>query len=301
VLAAGWRTLVLLGSLLGSVGLAAALSEEVFVTLEALGIGVELDKGLEVLEWVLLGGLASRGGLDLWAEDTLDLVRVDETGNIRVGHLVTGEDVVTVAALLEAGVGRLVSRAEEAVKVSESRLGPDDEATNVASRGELKEVEGVDVASLDTRDVAEGIDKTVVVLVDNEWAAALGVAAVPPLALTRADLAGAGATVDVVVGTEAVQDSDGLLGLGDVLDAGSNNKGELWGAVNLVATGLDEGWDSGSREGSGGSVTALVLADTPVPVTPLLGGGEHATLAAHVTEGSLTAASVTRARNTGDT
>jgi hypothetical protein len=214
---------------------------------------------------------------------------------------VAWENVVTVAALLEASISGLVSRTEKTVKVGKGRLGPDDKATNVSSRSELKKVKGVDVASLNTRNVAEGADKTVVVLVHNKGTTALGVAAVSPLTLTSANLLGVSATVNIVVGTNAVQDGNSLLGLGDVLNISGNNKWELGGVVDLVTAGLNKGGDGRSGEGGGSGVTAFVLADTSVPVTPLLGGGEHATLTAHVTEGTLTTATVTGARNTWNT
>ena len=45
----------------------------------------------------------------------------------------------------------------------------------------------------------------------------------------------------------------------------------------------------------------LVLVDLDVPLAPDLGRGEHATGAAHVTEGSLTGAVGTTTGDTGDT
>ena len=51
-----------------------------------------------------------------------------------------------------------------------THLGPDDKSTQVSARGELQKVQAVDVASVDTGQVTEGLDNTVVLLVDDERA-----------------------------------------------------------------------------------------------------------------------------------
>ena len=54
----------------------------------ALGLGVwvkSLHKSL-VLQWVLVGGLAGNGGSSDAAELALDLVRVDDSGEVGAGH-----------------------------------------------------------------------------------------------------------------------------------------------------------------------------------------------------------------------
>ena len=49
------------------------------------GVRVELQEGSQVLEGVLLQRAASLDGLGL-THDTLDLIGVDESGEVRVGH-----------------------------------------------------------------------------------------------------------------------------------------------------------------------------------------------------------------------
>ena len=58
-----------------------------------LGVGVELEHGAEVLDWVLLERCMLGGAGLLGAHRGLDLVGVDEAGEVRVGHQGTGQGV----------------------------------------------------------------------------------------------------------------------------------------------------------------------------------------------------------------
>jgi len=68
-----------------------------------------------------------------------------------------------------------------------------------------------------------------------------------------------------------------------------------------MAAGEDEGRDSGGGEGGGDGDATEVDVDATVPAAPDLGGREHASATAHVTEGSLASAVGSAAGNTGDT
>ena len=65
-----------------------------------------------------------------------------------------------------------------------------------------------------------------------------------------------------------------------------------------MATGEEEGRQSRGSQSRSNSKALLVLVHLAVPLAPGLGGGEHATLTAHVSEGSL---SGTVGSSTGDT
>jgi hypothetical protein len=86
--------------------------------------------------------------------------------------------------------GLLAASAEDAVEGLEGILGPDNEATNVATRGQLKEVQGLDVAEINAGDVAESLADTLVLVEDDEGSVADHMTAVAHLANTGADLAG---------------------------------------------------------------------------------------------------------------
>ena len=215
------------------------------------------------------------------ADNGLDLVAVDETSDIGVRDLRRGKDVVLLVGR------RLVEGTEDLVEEAECTLGPDDETTEVTAGRELEEVEAANVDELDTGEVAERLNDAVVLVVDDKGTTALAVTAVPELALARAELAGVGHLDNVRVRLEALEESDSLLGLGERLGLAGDDEGNLLDLLDAVATGQDERRESGRSKGGDDSEAALVLVDLDVPLAPGLGGGEHATATAHVTEGSL--------------
>lgn len=270
---------------------------------EGSGVGVEAEKDLLVAERVLLldvGALldgTTLGG----AEDRLNLSGVDELDNVGLGDRVLGKEEV----LLEGrGLG---GGAVDLVKGLESGRGPDDETAEVTTRGELEEVHGEDGASLNTGDVAEGSNELLAILagvVDNEGTTALAVAAVSQLTLTGAELLGSLDLLEVSTGTDGLEEGDGSGGLGDggVAEGGRvDDKRNLRNGGDLVTTGHQEGGGGRGSNGRGGSETLLAKVDLLLPLAPDLGGGEHATGTAHVTEGGLTGTVSTTTGDTGDT
>lgn len=183
----------------------------------------------------------------------------------------------------------------------EGILSPDHETAKVGTRGELEKVEGVNRSDLNTGDVAEGLDNTLVLLVDDKGTEALGGAAATVLTLTSTEGLAVDDAGNVLLGTNVLEELKSLLGLGEGLDVGANDEGDLRDLLDLVATGENKGGDTGGSNGSGSSVALLVLVHLDMPLTPGLGGGEHTTGTAHVTEGTLARGVGTRATDTGDT
>lgn len=296
------------------------------VTKTLLGVGggvrVEAEHDLLVVERVLLldvGALGDGTTAD-GAEHALDLGAVDELVEVGLGNAVLGDEEV---ALELRGLG---GAAVDGVEGGEGVGGPDDETAKVSTRGELEEVEGVDVRGLDTGDVAERLDEVLAVLggvVDDEGATALDAAAVPQLTLTGAELAGVLDLLDIGGGTDSLEEVDGLGGLlqGTVGEGGAgDDEGNLRDGTDAVATGEEKGSAGRGSDGRNGGETPvqrlvfhhsfrcgfrmmvlLAKVDLLVPLAPDLGGSEHATRTALVTEGGLTGTVSTTTRDTGDT
>ena len=228
---------------------------------ERSSVGVKTEHDLLVAERVLLLNVGALGAsLALGStEDGLDFRRVDETGQISVGDNVLGKEVV----LLEGGRGG--ARAEDLVEGLESGGGPDNEATEVTTRGELEEVEGEDGGGLNTGDVAESTDELLAVglgVVDDKGTAALAEAAVTELTLTGAHLLGLLDLGEVGAGTEGLEEGNGGLGLGEsgVLEGlGLNDEGNLGDVGDTVTAGEEQSGDGRSSEGRGGSETSISL------------------------------------------
>eukprot|EP00960_Hanusia_phi_P055351 762947-Hanusia_phi.AAC.12 len=187
------------------------------------------------------------------------------------------------------------------VELLEGRLGPDDEAAEMATRSELEEVQPVDASDLEAGNVPESLLDAVVVGVDKEGTLPLNVSPVPHLTLTTANLPGLLDVVDVIHSLDELEEVESVLGLGVRLDLVGDNKGHLRHIVHAVTTSHEESWHGGSSEGRANSNASLVGVGLGSPLAPGLGGVEHASSSAHVTEGSLTGAVGTSTTDTGDT
>jgi hypothetical protein len=231
-------------------------------------------------ERVLLALGASVGVDTLHAKLALDLIGVDDSGEVGAGHHGSAE---LEAAL---GGGSLAVGAEDAVELLEGVLGEDDESTEMTTRGELEEVESADVASVNAGQVAGSLlDERVLITVDDQGTAAEGEATGAHLALTVAELLGAADAGEVTGNTdvvEALEEGGGLLLVERV-----NNERELGHIVDLVTASEHKRSASGGSKSGGNSVSLLVGVHLSVPLSPELERGEHASLAALVAEGTL--------------
>lgn len=312
----------------GTLGL--SLGREELLSAEGLGVRVESEEDSLVSERVLLLGegpwITKRSqkkskrrwekkkkrtlldGLTGGSDDRLDLVRVDETGDVGSRDLGGGEANCQFVSLLISQIQSRNTSSLEArlllvdrVEGSNGRLGPDDESTNVTTRGELEEVEGLDGAGLDTGNVLESPDDTLVLGVNDEGTPPLPVPPVPHLTLTGPDLPRVGNLGDVGVGSDSLEELDGSLGLLGGLDGRREDEGDLLDLLDPVASGEDKGGESRGSEGRSNGVSSLVLVHLDVPLPPGLGRGEHSTTSAHVTERGLAGSLGTTTANTGDT
>jgi len=171
----------------------------------------------------------------------------------------------------------------------------------VSSRGELEKVQAANLDEVDTGEVAEGLHDAVILVVDHKGTTTQNMATVAELSLTAAELARASRLLDIFVGTDRLQGGNGLLGLVERLGRVVNNARDLLDLSDGVSTGHHKGREGRSSQSRGDGVTLLVGVDLLVPLAPSLGRGEHATLAAHVSEGGLARTGVTATRHTGDT
>jgi hypothetical protein len=282
------------GLTLGLLGLLGLFGE--LLLAQGLGVWVELEEKSLIAERVfLLGEWAGLGLEASRADDGLNLVTVDYPSHIRVADLGSGQEVIL---LVRRG---LVEGSEDFVKETESTLSPDDETTKVATGSELENVQPPDVDDLNTWQVTERLDDSVILIVDNERTTALTMSTVPELPLSGTEFTRVGNLDNIGVSLEGLEEGDGILGLLGSLNRRRDYKGNFLNLLNTVATSENKGRDGGSSQGRNNSKTALVLIDLDVPLTPGFGGGEHATTTAHVTEGGLARAVGAAATNTGNT
>lgn len=256
---------------------------------ESLGVRVQSQENLLVLERVLLQDVRTLlGRLASWSDNGLHLSRVDQSGDVSVG-----DDVLWKRVSRFGLVDRLQS--------GKGRLGPDDESTEMSTWSELQQVEGSHVAGLDTWDVSESLDKTLVLVVDNQRTSSLNKSSVSHLTLTGTHLLGFDNLDNVAVGSDRLEQRNSLLGLGDGLNVVGNDKWDLWDLFNSVTSGEDKRLNGRSSNGRSGGVTLLIVVHLDVPLSPDLGGGKHTTGTTHVTESSLTGTVSTTTTDTWNT
>lgn len=286
----------------------------------ARSVWVESEKNLLVEQRILLlntGTLSS--GLALGsANDRLDFGGVDETADISLLHDVGRKEEVLLQGRRNGGAS--VDR----IQSLESSRSPDDEATEVSTRGELQEVQGEDSAGLDTGDVAESLGQLLTInlgIVDYEGSTALTMTASTQLSFTSAKLAGSLDLLNVGNSTNRFEETDGSGSARDGSagkDLGVDYQGDLWNVGDLVPAGEQESWNRGCSKGGNGceapgdikilkfrgwaeEVLLLTQVDLLVPLSPDLGRSEHTARSAHVTKCSLSSTVGSSSRNTGNT
>lgn len=267
------------------VGLSVHSSQDVVV-------GVQSFHSSGVVQWVLL--LLGVEGLvfSSASDSSLDGIGVDDLGNVGVGE---GGSVQVVAALFLTSES---VRTEDLVKGSESGFRPDDESAEVTTGGELLKVKSVDVADFNTGDVSDSSDEgDVFVVVNKERTSSESVSLVSELTLTSSDGLGVFNSFDIFVGTESLQQGNGISGLFNTFDLIFDDQRKVGDVGDSVASSHDEGSDGGSSKSSSNGVSLLLDVDLSVPSSPGLKGSEHSTLSAGVGEGTLSSSGSTRTRD----
>jgi len=289
--------LLLLDGLLASplgLGSKATLGDGGGVSFGEAGMGVDSGHGLLVLEVV---GSVHLGGVGLLVDySALNGVGHEDTTNIRVGEDGTGEEV----SVLDSG--GLVSGSEDGVQLLEGSLSPDDESANMTSRGKVEEVQLVDVGNTDTGQISEStVDFEVLGSNNNEGTSLNLLGSVPQASLASVSL-DILATLNIRIGMELLQESQGVLGLVEGLEnVGGHNQGNLRDVGDLVSAGHHEGGDGSGGNSGGNGIPPLVDVHLAVPSSPGTGGGEHTSSTAHVSEGSLACTVCTSTRDTWNT
>ena len=143
---------------------------------------IESLHGTSVFKWVLLGLLVENSVGSDTSQLRLNLITVDDSGEISAGHEVSVEGVAPLFNTL----GSVVS--EDVVKGLEGVLGPDDESAEVTTWGELEEVQSVNVNGVNTWEISGGsLDEVVLISVNDEWASGKNVSGVSELSLAYSD------------------------------------------------------------------------------------------------------------------
>jgi len=171
------------------------------------------------------------------------------------------------------------------------------------SRGELKEVQGVDISGLDTGDIAERADDVGVGgVVDDERTKSLTMTTVAGFTSASTEFLRCMHFEDILVSVDAPEESDCFFRLCELREVGvGNDERDLEDFFDAMSTGKDEGGNCSGGDSRGNGVAFLVEIDLDVPFSPCLCGCETTSTTTHVAEGSLSRAVRSSTTNTGDT
>jgi len=255
-------------------------------------VGVKLLQSIEVLQWVLLLLRVEWLVFSTVSDNALDGIGVDDLCNVGVGQ----DGSVEVVASLFLRSNSVSS--EDLVKGLEGRFSPDDESSEVTTRGQLSQVKSVDIADFNTWDVSDGSEESdVFVVVNEKWASTESVSLVSEFTLTSLDGLGVGDSFNIFVGTESLQESDDVSGLFNTFELVINNQWEVGDTADSVASSQNERSQSGSSQGSSDSVSLLFNVNLSVPSSPGLQRSEHSTFSTRVGEGTLSGSGGTTSTN----
>ena len=233
-------------------------------------VWVEAEQNLLVGERVLLlyrGALGDAGAAG-GSQDRLDFGRVDQLGDVRLrdggGRQ---EEVLLQGRWLGGGTVDLVQSLESA-------RCPDDEATEVATWGELEQVEREHGACLDTWDVTESKSGLLAIglwVVDDERTTALAPSSTSHLTLTGAELSRLLDLCDVWACTNLCEQLHGGAGLGELEGGRGDNEWDLWDVRDAVTAGKEKRSTGGGSNGGCGCEALLAERELDVPLAPDLG------------------------------
>jgi len=220
----------------------------------------------------------------LVSDGALDGIGVDDLSNIGVGE----DSSVEVISGLALGSNSVST--EKFIEGLESRFSPDDESSEVTTGSELSKVKSVNVSDFNTGKVSNSSEESdVLVAVDKEGSSSESVSSVSELTLTRSNNLSVGNSFNIFVGTESLQESNGILSLFNTFEFIINNQRKIGDILDSVTSGEDQRSDSGSSKSSSDGMSLLLDVDLSVPSSPGLEGSEHATLSYGVSEGTLSA------------
>jgi len=199
----------------------------------------------------------------LVSDSALDGIGVDDLSDIGVGKDGSVEMVSSLA------LGSVSVATEEFIKGLEGRFSPDDESSEVTTGSELLKVKSVDVGDFNTGKVSNSSEEgDVFVAVNKEGTSSESVSLVSHLTLTSSDGLGVGNSFNIFVGTDSLQESNGILSLFDTFDLVIDNQRKHGDVLDSVTSGEDKRSDGGSSKSSGNGVSLLLDVDLSVESSP---------------------------------
>jgi len=172
----------------------------------------------------------------------LDLTRSDQSVKVRV------RDQRARKSIMQFQLGLLSVSSIQRIELFIGILSPDDETSEMATRGKQKDVQTVNIKEFNTGKIAESSKKGSLLSIDNQRAFSLHVSPVSCLTFSCSDLLGVLDFLDISVGFQGFEEFYSLRGFVKGSDSVSaNNEGDFRNFLNSVTSGQDQ---RGRRRGS---------------------------------------------------
>jgi len=162
-------------------------------------VGVQSFQSNNILQGVLLLGSVNGLVFLLVSDNALNGIGVDDLSDIGVGKDSSMEMISGLA------LGSNSVATEEFIKGLEGRFSPDDESSEVTTRGELSKVKSVDVGDFNTGEISNSSEESdIFIAVDKEGSSSEIVSLVSEFTLTGSDVLGVGNSFNIFVGTDSL-------------------------------------------------------------------------------------------------
>ncbi len=176
-----------------------------------------LHKGL-VLEWVPSLSWMENLSLFLVSQDTLDLIRVDDRVNVRVGNNLSLESVVSL-------LSRSIFRSELFGKLSHGSLGIDSESSQLTSRGKSLKTESLNIDNINSWNVSKSSSELISLVVNNNKRSLLeSIFLSSDLRDSSSNNLSLDDSLNIFITSESLKESNGFLSLLDIVSLVVQNK-----------------------------------------------------------------------------
>lgn len=120
-------------------------------------------------------------------------------------------------------------------------MGVDGESSELTTWGQYSKVKSLNMDDINTWDVSKSSSQLLTLVIDdNEWTLSESVFLSSHFRDSSSDGLSINDSLNVLVASESLQESNGLLGLLDVVDIRVKNKWYLWDLVDLMSSGKDQ-------------------------------------------------------------
>lgn len=218
-----------------------------FLIILLLGSSSLLVEGIQslhdhvVLQWVSLGLLVGELVLSDSSQLKLDLVRVDNSGQISASHQVSVKDISSFLDSLYSVAS------ENVVKLSKGIFGPDDKSSQMTTWSKLQKIQSVNVASVDSWEISgSSLNEVVLVSIDNKRSLSHDISGVSDFSVSDSNLSRISGSLQLISNSELLECSEESLGGFNIQAV--NDQGEFGNVLDSVSSGEDKGSHSGGSQ-----------------------------------------------------